>query len=110
MTRTFFQIARRWLLRVAAVLAVLYAAFFGSMYWLMTRPPERFAAAMATLATPTFILLPFESMWFRARAGAVHVGDPAPDFNLPTLDRTSSVTLSNLRGVKPVVLIFGSYT
>jgi hypothetical protein len=110
MTGTFFPIAIRWLLRVAAVLAVLYTAFFGLMYWLMTQPPERFASAMATLATPTFVLLPFESMWFRARAGGLHVGDPAPDFSLPTLNGTSSVTLSALRGVKPVVLIFGSYT
>jgi hypothetical protein len=110
MTGPFFPIALRWLLRVAVVLTILYIAFFGSMYWLMTRPPERFASAMATLATPTFVLLPFESMWFKARAGSLHVGDPAPDFNLPTLDRTSNVTLSALRGVKPVVLIFGSYT
>ncbi|HEY3740395.1 MAG TPA: hypothetical protein VGL53_11145 [Bryobacteraceae bacterium] len=110
MTQGFFRAARRWAIGAAAVLAIAYAGFFGLMYWLMTQPPERFGAAMVTLGTPTFLLLPFESMWFRARAGTVHVGDPAPDFQLPALDRKSSVTLASLRGVKPVALIFGSYT
>jgi len=38
------------------------------------------------------------------------VGDPAPDFTLPSLDKKSEVTLASLRGSKPVVLVFGSYT
>ena len=39
-----------------------------------------------------------------------HVGDLAPDFTLRTQDGLSTVTLSALRGEKPVVLIFGSFT
>ena len=38
------------------------------------------------------------------------VGDLAPDFTLPDLAGKNTVTLSNFRGKKPVVLIFGSYT
>ncbi len=102
--------AWRWIAGVAGVLAVLYAGFFGSMYWLMTQPPARFAAAMSALAVPTFVLLPFEPMWFHARAGAIQTGETAPDFQLPAADGKSRFTLSSLRGVKPVVLIFGSYT
>lgn len=110
MSNKIFQTAVRWMVGTAAVCALLYGGFFGLMYWFMTQPPDRFGAAMVTLATPTMMLLPFEPMWFRARGGALHVGDPAPDFQLPTLDRTSSVRLSTLRGVKPVALVFGSYT
>lgn len=35
---------------------------------------------------------------------------PAPDFTLPTQDGKATVTLSEFRGKKPVVLIFGSFT
>jgi hypothetical protein len=38
------------------------------------------------------------------------VGDQAPDFDLPRLDAKGSVRLFSLRGVKPVALIFGSFT
>ncbi len=38
------------------------------------------------------------------------VGDTAPDFTLITKDDRSKITLSDYRGKKPVVLIFGSYT
>ena len=38
------------------------------------------------------------------------VGDLAPDFTLKSLDGPRKVTLSDFRGKRPVVLIFGSYT
>lgn len=37
-------------------------------------------------------------------------GERAPDFALATLDGKGEVRLADYRGVKPVVLIFGSYT
>jgi peroxiredoxin len=49
-------------------------------------------------------------MWTRARAGNLRVGDVAPDFTLPKLDKSAHVTLSSIRNNKPVVLVFGSYT
>jgi hypothetical protein len=38
------------------------------------------------------------------------VGEPAPDFTLPTHDGKKKVTLSKFHGHKPVVLIFGNFT
>lgn len=49
-------------------------------------------------------------MWKVARAGRLHIGDAAPDFNLKTTDRKARVQLSSFRGNQPVVLVFGSYT
>ena len=40
----------------------------------------------------------------------LQVGDPAPDFTLLDPQGKRKVTLSDFRGKKPVVLIFGSYT
>lgn len=37
-------------------------------------------------------------------------GDLAPDFTLRDITGAESVTLSDFRGQKPVVLVFGSYT
>ena len=41
---------------------------------------------------------------------ALKVGQMAPKFALSSLDGKSSFTLEELRGDKPVVLFFGSYT
>jgi len=38
------------------------------------------------------------------------VGQEAPDFELRTLEGDGAVKLSDFRGKKPVVLVFGSYT
>jgi hypothetical protein len=38
------------------------------------------------------------------------VGDEAPDFELPLLDGGARVRLAQFRGVRPVALIFGSFT
>jgi hypothetical protein len=43
-------------------------------------------------------------------ARAPGVGEQAPDFELARLDGTAGVRLSSFRGVKPVALIFGSFT
>jgi hypothetical protein len=62
-------------------------------------------------APVAFLVLPFETLWTHARAGALEIGDPAPDFALTKLDKSATVQLSALTAQgKPVVLIFGSYT
>ena len=100
---------RFWL--IAAVVGVLcYASFLTFIGWAMRQTPERFGHVMARMPGPAFLLFPFETMWTQARAGTVHVGETAPDFQLPTLDHESVVQLSSLRGKQPVVLVFGSYT
>jgi hypothetical protein len=103
----------RWKRRIAiaaASLVCLWAIFCGAAYWAMTRPPEQFGAIVARTPMITMMVLPFETMWKRARGGKLAPGDPAPDFTLPTLDHKANVSLASFRGSKPVALVFGSYT
>ena len=97
-------------LLAGAPLAAIYFAGLACFDYAMHRPPDAFARVMMRVGPAPFLLFPFETMWKSARAGRLNVGDEAPDFTLPLLDRSGSFTLSSLRGVKPVVLIFGSYT
>jgi peroxiredoxin len=76
----------------------------------MRQPPERFGRVMASMPTPAYFVLPFETMWTRARAGTLNYGDAAPDFTLAKLDKSEKVQLSALTSRQPVVLVFGSYT
>ena len=39
-----------------------------------------------------------------------HVGDSPPDFNLKRMGGDERVRLSSFKGIRPVALIFGSYT
>jgi len=84
----------------------------GALYEIMRQPPQTFARFMARIPGPVaFLIIPFETLWTHARAGALQVGDSAPDFSLMKLDKSASVQLSNLtKQGQPVVLIFGSYT
>jgi hypothetical protein len=101
----------KWLLRVFIAVAVLYATLFAVVGVAMMQPPVRFGQFMKRMP-PALVwgLLPAQSMWLRARAGTLEVGQEAPDFTLPRQNRSSAVTLSSHRGVRPVVLVFGSYT
>ena len=44
------------------------------------------------------------------RTPSVSESDPAPDFELPTLDGDETVRLASLLERRPVALVFGSYT
>lgn len=87
-----------------------WVGFLGMVYAKMKSPPEEFGAFMSKLPLPAYLVLPFETLWFRARAGSVEVGDAAPDFALGRLDKSGTARLSSFRGSRPVVLVFGSYT
>jgi len=100
----------RTLLLVLAVLLSVQVALSAGLYWAMLQPPDRFGQIMKHVPMPMMLVLPFETLWNRARAGQVQAGSMAPDFTLPTLDHTATVQLSSFRGSKPVVLVFGSYT
>ncbi len=100
----------RLLLKVVGGLAVVYLLLTAGLLGIMTQSPERFARMVAKMPGPLFMVLPFEPLWNIARGGHVRPGEPAPDFDLPTLDKTARVRLSSFRGKQPVVLIFGSYT
>lgn len=96
--------------KAAGALLLVYAAFIGFIFIAMHQPPDRFGQIMARVPGPLFGVMPFEPLWNVARAGALEVGDIAPDFALQTADRKSRVQLSSFRGKQPVVLVFGSYT
>ena len=93
-----------------AGLAVVYGILCAGLYAAMRQPPERFGAIMTRVPDAAFLILPFRPLWLNARAGTLQVGDAAPDFDLPTLDRSRNIRLSSEYRTKPVVLIFGSYT
>jgi hypothetical protein len=102
---------RKILLGILVAVVVAYAAFGVFMWHTMRQPPEAFGRVMAKMPGPVvFLLFPFETLWLRARAGTLNVGDPAPDFSLSKLDHTGQVQLSALTKQQPVVLVFGSYT
>jgi hypothetical protein len=101
---------RSILFRAAIVLAVLWVAFVGFIAWAMHQPPETFGRVMSRMPAAAYIAIPFETLWTRARTGALQVGQAAPDFSLPLLDHSRTVELSSFRGKQPVVLVFGSYT
>jgi len=94
------------------VIALAWMFACGALYEIMRQPPQTFARFMARIPGPVaFLIIPFETLWTHARAGALQVGDSAPDFSLMKLDKSASVQLSNLtKQGQPVVLIFGSYT
>jgi hypothetical protein len=96
---------------VLATVALLYISCAAFIWRAMHQPPETFGRVMSKLPGPVpFLLFPFETMWLRARAGSLQVGDSAPDFSLSKLDRSERIQLSVLNKQQPVVLVFGSYT
>jgi hypothetical protein len=103
--------ARRLLLRLLIGLMLGYVSFGAYLWRAMRQPPEIFGRVMARMPGPiVFLLFPFETLWTHARAGSLHVGDPAPDFSLLKVDKSERIQLSVLNQRQPVVLIFGSYT
>jgi hypothetical protein len=102
--------AKRRVVRAGALLLALYLLGLGGFDYAMHQPPDTFSSVMMHAGPLPFLLFPFETMWKSARAGKLREFDTAPDFTLPLLDGSGAVTLSSFRGVRPVVLIFGSYT
>jgi hypothetical protein len=96
--------------KIIAAIAIVYVLLAGMLFALMRQPPDRFAWGMSKLPMISMMVLPFEPLWMRARTGNLQIGDAAPDFDLESVDKQSRVRLSSYRGVKPVVLVFGSYT
>src|SRR5437764_6909496 len=101
---------KRIVLRIAVALLVVYLAFLAAVAWAMHQPPEAFGRFMKHVPGPAYLIVPFETFWNQARAGALNVGDSAPDFALTNADHSATVRLADFRGKQPVVLVFGSYT
>ena len=104
---------RHWLKMTAVTLCIVFVTWLGLVDYIwraMHRTPEQFGHVMMHMPWEVFLVVPFETMWTRARAGSVNIGDAAPDFTLTKLDKTGSIQLSALDHAQPVVMIFGSYT
>src|SRR5271170_3030831 len=96
--------ARRLLLSLLFVLTIAYLSFGTFVWWAIHQPPETFGRVMTRMPGPVpFLLFPFETAWLHARAGALHPGDPAPDFSLVKVDKSERVQLSVLNHRQPVV-------
>lgn len=100
----------RVVFKIVLVLTLVYLVLVAGLAISMRQPPEKFGAVMAKLPPMAFMVLPFRLVWMNARAGSLTVGEAAPDFSLEYLDHSSTMRLSSLRGQRPVVLVFGSYT
>lgn len=107
------QPQRSWKKITATILVCLFVVWMGFVTFIwraMHRSPEDFGRVMMHMPWEVFLVVPFETLWTRARAGTVQVGDPAPDFSLMKLDKSATVRLSEMNKTQPVVMIFGSYT
>lgn len=92
------------------IVGIAWAANVTLVYERMRATPADFNRFMSGVPMPAMMAVPFETLWSRARAGALSSGDLAPDFDLAMHHGSQRVRLSELRGVRPVLLIFGSYT
>lgn len=100
----------RLLLKTFLLLLTVYATLLAGFYAAMCQGPAFFSRVMSHTPGLVFVIFPFRQMWLFARQGQLKVGDPAPDFSLMSYDKSSRMRLADLRGHRPVVLIFGSYT
>jgi hypothetical protein len=101
----------KWLWRGVLAALLGYFVLAAAVTAAMLQPPARFGQIMRYVpAALVWGVIPGPRIWLWARQGTLAEGQPAPDFTLPTSDRTGTVTLSSHRGQRPVVLIFGSYT
>lgn len=101
---------RRWTASILAIVFVFWLALVSFIWRAMHKPPEEFARVMSHMPWEIFLVLPFETLWTRARAGSLHLGDSAPDFSLLKVDKSAAIKLSEVNAKQPVVMVFGSYT
>jgi hypothetical protein len=102
---------KRWVGGVAVVCFVGWLGMVGYVNWAMHQSPEVFGGVMAKMPMPAMLVLPFETLWMRARGGHLNPGDQAPDFTLKELQGAEApVEMAGLWKDRPVVLVFGSYT
>jgi hypothetical protein len=104
------RLMKRWVWKTLGVLLAIYLLFVGAMFGAMQKSPEEFSRFMMNIPMPLMMLTPFPPLWAQARAGSLHPGDAAPDFDLPRQGGGERVRLSQFHGARPVVLVFGSYT
>ena len=100
----------RKVFKTALIIFLAYSLALIGFFIAMSQKPEVFSNIMSRTPNLVFMVFPFKPMWLSARSGTLKVGDQAPDFSLEQYDKKATTHLSALRGRKPVVLVFGSYT
>jgi thiol-disulfide isomerase/thioredoxin len=76
----------------------------------MTMQTARPLRVLATIIAAAWLLDSSQAAQKRRNPETLRAGDLAPEFSLKSPDGEKTVQLSDYRGAKPVVLIFGSYT
>ena len=84
MTRT----TKKRLIFASGAFGLIYAALCGGFFWAMSQTPDKFGQIMKHVPMPIMAVLPFEPMWNVARGGDLNIGDAAPDFELPSYDKS----------------------
>jgi len=97
-------------LKVVAAGIALYVLISGAFFLVMSQQPEAIAKTMMHVPWAAFRVFPLRRIWMKTRSGSIQPGQLALDFSLESPDHRSHFQLSSLRGQKPVVLVFGSYT
>ena len=95
---------------IVGAIALLYVGSAAALFAVMNQSNTVAGKGLSMVPGPAFMVLPMETMWVTARRGRLEVGQEAPDFDLALRDGSARMRLSSLRGGRPVVLIFGSYT
>ncbi len=101
---------RTWIVTFVAVCFAGWVSLVAYVNWAMHQPPEVFGHVMARMPMPAYFVLPFETLWSRARKGQLSIGDAAPGLPVKKLEDHAPTELASLWAGKPVVLVFGSYT
>jgi hypothetical protein len=99
-----------WIVTIAAVCFAGWVSLVAYVNRAMHQPPEVFGHVMTRMPMPAYFVLPFETLWTRARKGQLSVGDTAPALMVKRLEDHTPTDLGSLWAEKPVVLVFGSYT
>ena len=101
---------RIWTGSIATVCLAGWLCLVSYVNWAMHQSPEVFGHVMAKMPMPAYFVLPFETLWMRARSGHLSVGDAAPNLTVKKLEDHTPTELASVWADRPVVLVFGSYT
>ena len=58
---------RAWVVNIAAACVAVWLFLVVYVNWAMHQPPEVFGHVMARMPGPAYFVLPFETLWMRAR-------------------------------------------
>src|SRR5436305_15200621 len=66
---------RSLIAKIVVALALLYGLAVVGLAWAMHQSPDVFGRVMSHVPGPAMLVLPFETLWMRARGGTLRKGD-----------------------------------